>query len=61
MKLHFLGTGAADRDITKPRCDMDYRRFSSLLTDGKLLIDPGPCIFEFAETYNYPSLYKNIE
>lgn len=61
MKLHFLGTGAADWDISKPRRSMDYRRFSSLLIDGQLLIDPGPCIFEFAETYHYTSLYKDIK
>ncbi len=60
MKLHFLGTGAADWDSSKPHRSIDYRRFSSLLIDGKLLIDPGPCIFEFAETYQYKSLYTDI-
>ncbi|MDD4773789.1 MAG: hypothetical protein PHZ09_09345 [Eubacteriales bacterium] len=61
MKLHFLGTGAADWDILNPRRDINFRRFSSLLIDGKLLVDPGPCIFEFAETYNYPQLFDNTE
>lgn len=61
MELHFLGTGAADWDIKNPRRDINYRRYSSLQIDGKLLIDPGPCIFEFAETYNYPNLFDNTE
>ena len=61
MKLHFLGTGAADWNITHPRKDPDYRRFSSVLVDDALLIDPGPCIFEFAETYNYPRLFENLK
>lgn len=61
MKLHFLGTGAADWDITKPRRDINYRRYSSLLIDGRLLVDPGPCVFEFAETYGYPALFDGVE
>ena len=60
MKLHFLGTGAADWDINTPKKDLNYRRYSSLLIDGKLLIDPGPCIFEFASTYEYPQLFDNV-
>ncbi len=60
MKIHFLGTGAADWDIHHPQKSLDYRRFSSVLIDGALLIDPGPCVFEFAETYGYPELLKNV-
>ena len=45
MKLHFLGTGAADWDIKNPRRDINFRRFSSLLIDGRLLVDPGLCLF----------------
>ena len=61
MKLHFLGTGAADWDITHPQKDKNYRRFSSLLVDDCLLVDPGPCIFEFAQTYGYPHLFDNVK
>lgn len=45
MKLLFLGTGAAD---WKPehREDPGYRRYSSTLIDGTLLIDPGPHVPE---------------
>lgn len=60
MKLHFLGTGAADWDIQNPRSDINYRRYSSLLIDGKLLVDPGPCIYEFASTFGYDSLFDDV-
>jgi len=60
MKLHFLGTGAADWDITETSRDINYRRFSSLLIDDILLIDPGPCVFEFAESFGYQKLTQDI-
>ncbi len=60
MKLHFLGTGAADWDIRHPQKDKNFRRFSSLLIDDTLLIDPGPCIFEFAETFGYQNLFGSV-
>ena len=41
MKLHFLGTGAADWDISKANASPDFRRHSSMLIDGCLLVDPG--------------------
>jgi len=61
MKLHFLGTGAADWDITHPQKSVDYRRYSSLLIDDRLLVDPGPCVYEFAETFGYPHLLDGVE
>lgn len=61
MKLHFLGTGAADWDIRHPQKSLDYRRFSSLLLDDTLLIDPGPCVFEFAHTYGYTDLFSSLK
>jgi glyoxylase-like metal-dependent hydrolase (beta-lactamase superfamily II) len=60
MKLHFLGTGAADWDRNNPQVGKNYRRLSSLLIDDQLLIDPGPCIFEFAESYQYPHLFEKL-
>lgn len=62
MKLHFLGTGAADWDINNPSADKNFRRFSSLLIDGTLLCDPGPCIFEFEKTMGYSEtgLYSGV-
>lgn len=61
MKLQFLGTGAADWDINNPRNDIDFRRFSSLLVDDTLLIDPGPCIFEFEKTFGYDNLLSGVK
>ena len=61
MKLHFLGTGAADWDITRPDATIDFRRYSSLLVDGRLLIDPGPCVFEFEKTFGYTDLLAGVK
>lgn len=51
MKLHFLGTGAADWNI-EDKDKKDFRFFSSCLIDCDLLIDPGPHIFLSAKKYN---------
>ena len=40
MELLFLGTGAADWNISKRVEGEFFRRFSSALVDGALLIDP---------------------
>jgi Metal-dependent hydrolases of the beta-lactamase superfamily I len=61
MNLHFLGTGAADWDITNPETTVDFRRFSSVLIDGNLLLDCGPCLYEFADSFECPDLYKNVK
>ncbi len=45
MKIKFLGTGAADWRRDKYEGNM-YRRLSSSLIDGKLLIDPGPEVLD---------------
>jgi len=44
MKLQFLGTGAADWNAEFDSENPEYRRNSSALVDGVLLIDPGPCV-----------------
>ena len=43
MKILFLGTGAADYS-ERHRGTEGYRRNSSALVDGCILIDPGPCV-----------------
>ena len=60
MKLHFLGTGAADWDISRANDSCDFRRNSSMLIAGTLLVDPGACIFEFESTYGYSGLYAGV-
>lgn len=60
MELLFLGTGAADWNISNRREGEFFRRFSSLLVDGTLLIDPGPHIFDFAECAGDDHLFDNV-
>ena len=40
----FLGTGAADWVLKNDLGNPEFRRNSSALIDGELLIDPGPCV-----------------
>lgn len=63
MKLLFLGTGAADwprdRAGVAPD-DRRTRRYSSAMTDGGLLIDPGPHIYDYAERLGTPGMFRGI-
>lgn len=61
MKLHFLGTGAADWDQHEANAEPGFRRFSSLLVDDCLLVDPGPCLPEFMRTFDCPQLFEKLE
>ena len=38
-----------------------YRRLSSALVNDDLLIDPGPCIYDFAQDCGNPDLFKNVK
>lgn len=52
MEVLFLGTGAADWPAEASACEgTTFRRFSSLLIDGQLLIDPGPRVPDALETF----------
>ncbi len=55
----FTGTGAADWHLAE-KSD-EYRRFSSALVCGDLLIDAGPDIFDFEADFGYTDLYKNVK
>ena len=61
MKIHFLGTGAADWNIQNDVENPEYRRNSSILINGTLLVDPGSCVFEFEQTFDYENLYKDVK
>jgi len=61
MKIHFLGTGAADWNIETDRGNPEYRRNSSILINDTLLVDPGACIFEFEQTFGYENLYSSVK
>lgn len=52
MKLLFLGTGAADWPLERRNNCTEYRRLSSALVDGALLIDPGPQVLDAMREYN---------
>lgn len=60
MKLQFLGTGAADWNIDSRRDGDFFRRFSSAVIDGTLLIDPGPHIYDFAEKNGTPDMFLGV-
>ena len=51
---------AADWNIAAPSAT-GISRFSSLIINGELLVDPGPCVFEYAETFNKPELLAGIK
>ena len=61
MRLEFLGTGAADFDISKRDEYKEFRRFSSALVNDDLLIDPGPHIFDYAEKTDQPDLFNRVK
>ena len=46
MKITFLGTGAADWPLKRREDMTEFRRLSSALIDGVLLIDPGPQVMD---------------
>lgn len=57
-RLLFLGTGAADWDIS---CKGDFfRRNSAVLVNNRLIIDCGAHIFDFAESIGRPDLYQDV-
>ncbi len=55
-----MGTGAADWNIDRRQGTAFFRRFSSALADDKLVIDPGPYIYDFARLSGMPHLFDNV-
>lgn len=60
MNIRFLGTGASNWPDSL-RGTKEYRRFSSVMADDALLIDPGRHIFGFAEDFGYHHLFDNTD
>ena len=60
LQLRFLGTGAADWDPKQASADPAFRRLTAALLDSDLMIDCGPCVYEFLSTFSCPDLLKNI-
>lgn len=59
MKILFLGTGAADWQKDKKQTNSFFRKNSSVLIDGCILIDPGPHVIDAINEYNVD--VKNIK
>ena len=57
-ELLFLGTGAADWDISDQ--SGFFRRNSAALLNGELMLDCGSHIFDFAEKEGKPNLYDKV-
>ncbi len=55
MKILFLGTGAADWPDERGSLKGGFRRKSSVLIDGRILIDPGPCALEAMKEFGADS------
>ena len=51
MELLFLGTGAADWKYSADKDNPEYRRNSSFLINGELLVDPGPDVLNAIQTF----------
>ena len=59
-QLLFLGTGAADWKMEHKETYADFRRYCAALINDDLLIDCGPHIFDFADSYGDPGLYDRV-
>lgn len=60
MKLHYIGTGAADWDPKAASADPEFRRWSASKLNEDLMIDCGPNVHEFTETFGYKDFYNSI-
>lgn len=60
MKILFLGTGAADWAMEDKRKGEFFRRNSSTLIDGKLLVDPGAYVFDYVDDCGDPRLLDEV-
>lgn len=60
MDILFTGTGASEW-APENRFKSNYRRKSSLLIDGTLMIDAGPDIFTFEKDFSYNRLYSGVK
>lgn len=57
----FLGTGAADWDMNDKTAGRFFRRNSSTLINGELLIDPGAHIFDYLADSGDPNLFDRVK
>lgn len=60
-ELRFTGTGSLGSHRCKNKLSREYRRFSSLLIDGKIIIDPSEDLFEFEDSFMLSDTTEDIE
>jgi len=61
ISLRFFGTGGLGAARIRNKLSKDYRRFSTLLIDEKIIIDPSEDIFEFVETFMLSGILDNVK
>ena len=61
ISLRFFGTGALDSFRIKNKLSKEYRRFSTLLIDEKIIIDPSEDIFEFIESFSLQGILDDVK
>lgn len=60
IKLQFLGTGGLGSARIRNKLSREYRRFSTLLIDERIIIDPSEDIFEFEESFMLSGMLREI-
>lgn len=60
INLRFFGTGGLGAARVRNKLSKDYRRFSTLLIDEKIIIDPSEDIFEFVESFLLSGILDNV-
>ena len=61
IRLRFFGTGGLGAIRVKNKLSKDYRRFSTLLIDEKIIIDPSEDIFEFVESFMLSGILSDVK
>lgn len=60
MNVRFLGTGYGECKVKK-RSSKDFRRPASLIVDERIVIDPSPEAFEFADAFSLDGLFDRVD
>ena len=60
ISLRFLGTGGLGSVRVRNKLSKEYRRFSSLLIDEKIIIDPSEDVFELIESFKLDDLLDGV-
>ncbi len=61
INIRFLGTGSLGSVRPKNKLSKEYRRFSTLLIDERIIIDPSEDIFELEESFMLSGLYRGVD